>query len=240
VLEGLISLLYPPRCVGCQRLLDEHGRAFCPACQEAFRAVASPLCVWCGLPFAGGSDHPCGRCLTARPLFGRARAVAHYAASEEGTSPPTQALYRFKYRGDLGVGKTLAGLVAEHFPYAGQDYDVVVPVPLHVSRLRKRGFNQAAVLSKGVARRHGLALDVLSLQRTRAGAQQVGLSEEERRRNVRGAFGVVRPRQVAGKSIVLIDDVYTTGATANECARKLLAAGAHRVDVFTLLRAAPG
>ncbi len=116
-------------------------------------------------------------------------------------------------------------------------YDLLIPIPLHKSRLRERGFNQALVLAREIEKRFPLPLDYLNLQRIRDTQPQINLKEKERRKNVRGAFGLREKQKVKGKRILLIDDVYTTGATVNECSRVLRKGGAKRVDILTLARA---
>lgn len=238
MLERLFSLLYPPICLGCQGTSQENEH-FCAPCFSRIEVVTPPLCSLCGLPLAPrtGHDHPCGCCLTSPPIFRQARAWACYVASEEDTNPLTRALHLFKYTRVLSAGKALSRLAAAHFPLSPKDYDLILPVPLHLARLRWRGFNQALVLARAVGRRCGLPTDPFSLERIRATDPQVHLKEEERRMNVRGAFAATRPGKVREKRILLVDDVYTTGATVNECARTLHAAGARYVDVFTLTRA---
>jgi ComF family protein len=122
-------------------------------------------------------------------------------------------------------------------PLDGGDYDLIMPVPLHPSRLRWRGFNQAALLGNAVARRLGRPLDAGSLVRVRETDPQTGKNMRERRQNIRDAFAIRRPARIANRRVLLVDDVMTTGATVDECARTLLAAGARRVDVLTLARA---
>jgi ComF family protein len=144
---------------------------------------------------------------------------------------------RHKYGRDQSLACALAQCLAERLPMSGDDYDLVVPVPLHRRRLWWRGFNQAALLSAEVGRRIGCAVDVAALARIRDTTAQTLLDSSRRRQNVLGAFVVTRPDRVTNRSLLLVDDVTTTGATINECARTLLAAGARRVDVFTLARA---
>jgi ComF family protein len=122
-------------------------------------------------------------------------------------------------------------------PLNGNDYDVVIPVPLHRRRLRWRGFNQAALLSRAVADRINCSLDVAILVRITNSPPQTSQDRSQRRQNVRGAFAVTRPDRLANRRVLLVDDVMTTGATLDECARTMLAAGAQVVDVFTLARA---
>ncbi len=148
-----------------------------------------------------------------------------------------RALWAFKYHGRTDIGWRLGTMLGMRCPFAPGEHDVVVPVPLHPARLRRRGFNQAWVLATPVARRLQVPIVGSRLRRVRPTASQVALPERDRRRNVRGAFVVVARRPVAGLRVLLVDDVFTTGATVAECARALSAAGAAAVDALTLARA---
>jgi ComF family protein len=143
---------------------------------------------------------------------------------------------RHKYGPNQALGAVLAGLLEEGLP-VDSDYDVVIPVPLHRRRLLSRGFNQSALLAAAVTGKLRCRLDVASLIRVIATPPQTAQDLESRRRNVHNAFAVRYPERVAGLKVLLIDDVLTTGSTANECARALRAAGAHAVDVLTIARA---
>ena len=153
-----------------------------------------------------------------------------------------EALHAFKFRGKRAVARPLGDLLAE----AGAGYPgargagLLVPVPLYPDRERERGFNQAALLAERLGRLWGVAVAANALERTAATPAQTGLSGEERRRNVRGAFAVPRPARVAGRRVLLVDDVLTTGATADACARALRRAGAAEVGVLTVARAIAG
>ncbi len=151
------------------------------------------------------------------------------------SSPLAAALHRYKYGRDTTLAPALAELLSDHCPLS-VNHDVIVPVPLHIRRLRWRGFNQALLLAKPLAKRFGVPLDPFILRRTRATPPQVSLGEADRRRNIAGAFAVRIPGLVRDRSALLVDDVYTTGATVNECARALRRAGARRVDVLVLAR----
>jgi len=188
----------------------------------------------CGAPFTSGPDHLCEKCLRHPPHFARARAAAHYRSA--AADPLATTIARFKYGFDSTLAPLLTEALCRNLPFP-LDHDLIVPVPLHIDRLRWRGFNQAALLARGLGRRINIACDPMLLRRSRPTPPQVGLGEAERRRNIRGAFAVRRPGSCAGRAILLIDDVYTTGATANECARTLLRAGARRVDVLVIARA---
>jgi len=235
--EAALNLVYPPSCFGCGRPTTRPQ--FCRSCAAAIEPPRSPLCVTCGVPFqtSDDADHPCSRCLQAPPRFGRARACTIYDGSDAVVHPLKSVLQRYKYNRDVGLAKPLAQLVHERCPLRLADYDVLMPVPLHLTRLRWRGFNQAQLLLGTLAPASGRPVDAMSLQRLRPTRPQVELNEAERRRNVAGAFHVTTPEHVRGRRILLFDDVYTTGATVNDCSRALLRAGARSIDVLVLARA---
>jgi ComF family protein len=137
----------------------------------------------------------------------------------------------------MSVGRTLATLGAQHFPLANEHYDLIVPVPLHLERLRWRGFNQSLILAQAIGYAHQVHVDPFLLERLRPTVPQTQLSIDERRANVRGAFAVTNLERLQGERVLLVDDVYTSGATVEECAKVLHRGGAAVVDVFTLARA---
>jgi ComF family protein len=254
-LQALRAAVFPARCLQCRRLLpaaaggsEEPAPAsgdgdllrpyFCRDCRSAVTPVASPLCPRCGIMFQSrvGADHLCGRCLEQAPAFNIARAALVYDRST------VDIIHCYKYRGKTRLAAPLATLLWRTFDrcWDGRTVDLVLPVPLHRRRLRRRGFNQSDLLLRAW-RRHAYASAVPPirtgvLERTRTAAPQAGLSRRERESNIRGVFAVRHPEQVDGRHILLVDDVITTGATAGECARVLLASGAARVDVLALAR----
>jgi ComF family protein len=241
-LDWLVDWLYPPRCRACAgRIHGRDAEYFCSVCRSQVQIVAHPLCPICGRPFpdASGDDHTCGPCLTREPQYTRARAWACYPREESEEHPLRQVVQRFKYGCKVSLGKPLGRLLAlgcRDF-IQGSHFDLILPVPLHPKRLRWRGFNQSALLARQVSRAYGVPMDPFVLLRTKETLPQTQLSEEERRRNVRGAFELNPQRSVDGKKILLVDDVYTSGATVNECSRMLNRADAEEVTVLTLARA---
>ncbi len=235
--EAGLNLLYPPTCCACGETTERPG--FCPRCRVQIATPRSPLCTSCGAPFgtAGDADHACGRCLMHPPRFGQARACTIYDAAQTAADPLKSVLQRYKYSREVRLAGPLGRLLIERCPLAISAYDILMPVPLHVTRLRWRGFNQAQFLAHQLARANRLPIDALSLQRIRPTRPQVDLNETERRHNVARAFRVVRAQRVRHQRILLIDDVYTTGATVDECSRVLRQAGAARVDILVLARA---
>lgn len=232
-----LDVVLPPQCLACDALVSEPG-SLCHACWDGAAFVSAPLCAACGMPFEfdHGPDALCGACLRDRPRIDRIRAVFLY-------NDVSRALATgLKYRDRTHAAPALGAWLARAGRVLVGDADLIAPVPLHRSRLWRRRFNQsallAAALAKAAAPDAGLRLDLLT--RIRATPSQGGLDAAARRRNVRGAFAV-RPRYlpaVAGGRVLLVDDVFTTGATATACADALRDAGAAAVDVLVLARVA--
>lgn len=231
IARGVLDALFPWRCAGCGETADS---ALCLGCRARIRWIDGPRCPCCGIPFATGPSHPCGRCERRPPAFARLRACACYLAREEERDPLGTAIRALKYGRRRALAATLGAILADRFPFQPGEHDRVAPVPMHRARLRERGFNQAALLARAVARRAGAALDLALLCRPRPTEPQASLREVERRRNLRGALALRRGRRVEGLRILLVDDVCTSGATADACARVLRAAGAASIDVVTL------
>ncbi len=179
----------------------------------------------------------CSLCLDHPPHFASARAIARYRPSAESDRRSLPSLIRrHKYGLDQSLQKALAEFLGDNLPYSSDDCDVVIPVPLHQRRLWWRGFNQAALLAMTISRRLDKPIEFAALMRSRMTTPQTSQDHDARRRNVRRAFAVRRPARLKGKRVLLVDDVMTTGATVDECARVMMAAGAARVDVLTLAR----
>ncbi len=226
VWRALLDWVYPIRCVGCEGFGEG---AFCPACVTAVAAVPLPACDRCHSPGVSGD---CPSCRTRPPAFRLARSAALF----EG--PLRNAVHALKYNGREAIAEPLAALMATAFEREPglQGADLLVPLPLHEKRLRERGYNQSALLARALGRRLSLPVSEDALIRAVYRRPQVGLGQAERRENVVDAFRVVAPAAVAGRRLILVDDVMTTGATCHEAARALLEAGAADVRVFTLAR----
>jgi ComF family protein len=235
-LHAFLDVILPPGCHICHSHIPDAGRLhICPTCSERLPLVSSPLCILCGIPFAGtGGDHRCGACLTHPPHYDAARAQYLYEGAIR------DLIHAFKYNQQTQLRYPLAllalegveGFAAAHVPH------IIVPVPLHSSRLRQRGFNQAVLLGRVISKRLALPMAPDALTRTRPTEPQVELSAAERRLNVKGAFTAGNTSTVADKRILLLDDVMTTGSTMDECAKELKKAGAKAVFAATVARTA--
>jgi len=220
---SLWNLLFPRRCAGCGRW----GFWLCPAC------VAEIGESWSR---AGGSQRGNGRSEVWRTGAVRGTSLSGLLAMAPYVPPLKPAIHQFKYRFVADVGLTLGDLLADFAKDRLPAGDLlIVPVPLHHTRLRWRGFNQSGVLAKRMASRLALPYDEAALRRVRATDPQVNLDAASRRGNVRGAFNCIDPNAVRGKMVIVVDDVATTLATLDECARVLRAAGAR--DVWGLVLA---
>jgi ComF family protein len=240
--RGLVDLVYPPTCIGCASAVSE-PHALCPACWRALPLIERPFCERLGTPFAADFGGPLlsPAALADPPVFGRARAVARY----DGLA--RDLVHRLKYGDRLDLAPAMALWMsragAELLADLRAENGVIVPVPMHRLRLWRRRMNQAAVLSKALQRLEKgqgspVALALEGLARRRATRPQVGLSRAERAVNLQGVFAVPdRARaQVEGRRVLLVDDVLTTGATANAAARVLIRAGATAVDILVFAR----
>jgi len=224
----LLRALLPLRCLLCGAD-GAAGRDLCIGCARDC-AINSPSCPRCALPLATAAPM-CGECVERSPPFTAAWIPFRYA------HPLDLLEARFKFRNDLAAGRVLAELMIERAHVDRPARPVaLVAVPLHRSRLRERGYNQALELAKALAAAFRIPLAGDLLVRLRATAAQTGLDAAARRRNLRGAFAVANVRDVP-QHVALVDDVMTTGATLRECARVLRRAGVSRVDIWSLARA---
>lgn len=237
----MLDFLLPPLCLACGAHLSGHGfgrSALCAGCWGLLDFIEEPLCTVTGLPFAfdPGPDLVSAVAVAHPPVYAHARAAMRYNAMSG------RLIQKLKYGDRLDLAHAFARWMVRAGAALIREADLIAPVPLHASRLRKRRFNQSAELARDIGRATGARVVPDLLVRVRATPPQIGLSASARRRNVAGAFvlPVDKVDLVRDRTVLLVDDVLTTGATVEACATVLLTCGAARVDVLTLARVVPG
>jgi ComF family protein len=228
-----LDLFFPPQCLSCEALVPTHG-TLCLSCWQKMQFIADPICTCCGHPFeyAMGESVLCGNCMRARPVYARARSVFRYDDMSRAL------VLKLKYHDQLQLAPVYGVWLAKAGRELIEASDVIIPVPLYYWRFVGRRYNQAALLAQALAKKTGQPVLLDAIRRLRATESQSGLTFAQRRDNVKGAFAANEKyiSAIKGKSILLIDDVMTTGATLGQCAKTLLDAGAVSVNVLTLAR----
>jgi len=226
VLKPVLELVYPTYCGGC----GGQGDVLCKACLSSFRPVDGiASCPVCGR--WTGSDLECGACATNPPKFER----GCFGYLFEG--PLREAIHAFKFRGRKDVGRALVRQLEERMSLLNEAFDVIIPLPVTEKRLRERGFNQSFIIAEEISHMTGKPVDHSTLRKMRDTKDQYMLSKEERRKNIVRAFGLKGPaKRLAGKRLLLVDDLFTTGSTISEAAKTLKGAKPESILVFALAR----
>jgi ComF family protein len=219
-----LDLVLPPRCPGCGAIVTTL-HSFCAPCWTGLNFLGGSGCVTCGIPLEATDSGTCAGCLAAPPLIARTRAAVAY-----GDVARSLAI-RLKYGRKVALAKAMARYMA---PLLGElpEGAVLTPVPLHRRRIAARGFNQSLLIAREIGRLRGVPVAPRLLRRTKSTPPLKGMSFSERRKTVAGAFALREGMKVAGQTIVLIDDVLTTGCTAEACARTLKRGGAARIELL--------
>jgi ComF family protein len=222
VSSGILDVVFPRQCVQC----GAAGEWVCPACFDAIHLMAEPLCECCGREVGAGNR--CQECARARPRIDGIRAFSRYEGAIR------HAIHRLKYGGQRAMAEPLAAYL---LPVAGSlpGLQTIVPLPLHPRRERERGYNQSRLLADALGRQLGLPV-VTAAQRVRDTKDQIGLDRAARQANVKGAFACHQPDRVQGKTLLLVDDVCTTGSSLLACAAPLFEAGAAAVWGLAIAR----
>lgn len=226
---ALLDFAVPPHCSLCKAPLEEHERVVCEGCWSKVQVITGSHCAACGSP-SDESVPACTHCENRTPHFDRARILSPFDETIQGL------IHQLKYRGKRSIGRRLGAMLGALIASDGGsgDLDMIVPVPLHPSRQKERGYNQSALVAHAMEARLGVGVRTDLMARTRRTATQTKLNAAERAQNVAGAFEVRHPESVRGREILLVDDVLTTGATVNACSKVLLEAGAKRVCLAAL------
>jgi len=227
--RAVIDYALPPRCASCGEVIEEAG-AFCPPCWKKLEWLGNEGCGCCGLPLLATEADTCGRCLAAPPKLARIRAAVAY------DELPRDIVLNFKYGRKVGLARTMARYMASLKGAWDCDDPLLVPVPLHRWRLWNRGFNQSILVARELSRIWRIPTSHNVLRRTKKTKPLKGMSDRQRRNAVAGAFRVSDGSELAGRTVVLIDDVLTSGSTAEACAKALQRAGAARVELICWAR----
>ena len=231
--ETAIVFLYSAECRVCKEFLRAATSVpyICDNCWQHIQFLEPPWCDICGTP---GSNRLCEACAISPPRYGKLRSIAFYQ------TPLQQAIHFFKFQKKEMLAKHLIQLLNAHIPPDCNiaEYDLILPVPIHKKRLRERGFNQTTLLANGIAKPVGVPVLTDILIRPRHTVPQSGLGGTARQQNIVGAFEVQKPEIINGKRLLVIDDVFTTGATIREVTNELWTADPAEIDVLTLARTA--
>lgn len=234
--KACFRLLFPEGiyCISCGRpILPAWEDSLCPDCRKVIFENRGGRCPRCGRPMEGWKSHGlCPDCRYCLPLYSRGKTCCVYKGRVKGI------LYDFKYGGKAFLARPLAFLMAEE-GFDPAVYDLILPVPMAKAKMRRRGYNQAALLGRELGRLTGKPCEEDILIRNRETAPMSGLSREERRENLKDAICVTKPRALLGKRVLLVDDIYTTGATMGACSQAVLSAGAKEVFALTFAMASP-
>lgn len=231
IIKLCLDFLLPPTCPICrQKISDPAG--LCPKCFSDLEFIGPQRCSVCGRPMDAivPGMAVCGSCLKNPPPFHQAIAVLKYNDISK------KLILAFKHGDHLELTKLLIKLINQNCSQIIEQNDILIPVPLHWSRLLKRKYNQSAIIAHKLALEHKKVYDPTILKRLKATKSQGHLSPKEREKNVKNVFGVEHSNRIKNKHVLLIDDVYTTGSTVNECSKILLKAGAKQIDVLTLAK----
>ena len=229
MMSEFLNFFFPSRCPVCNKRSDNHSHnPLCGRCWSAIIRYEGPACSICGLPTVSPYTRICGTCLDNKPPFDKIRYFGIY----EG--PLKESIHLLKFQGVKRLSIPLAGLISS---LVSDKYDAIIPVPLHTSKLREREFNQTALIGHHLSKALSTPLIMNALCKNRETKLQTDVSGKERRDNLRGAFSA--SGEIGGISILLVDDVITTGATVTECSRVLKKAGALKIDVVALARSMP-
>ena len=228
--ETAITFLFPAQCKVCEKNIGLESIPYlCNGCWDSLEIVTPPWCEICGIQ---NVDGVCDVCATAPPRYGKLRTVAFYDAILQ------RIIHLYKFEKRRSLAKHLSYMMVNHFPNDCnlKEYDYILPIPIHKNRLRERGFNQSTLIAQGISNEIGIDICTDAIVRSRNTSPQSSLTRDARQTNVVGAFGIKNRNLIRGKRILILDDVFTTGATVNEAVNMLWNEDPIEIDVLTLAR----
>lgn len=227
ILQQILNLIYPSNCINCNTSLKFYENYVCDLCLNKIEFIEKS-CIICGKPL-NASEIKCGECLVDLPIFKKAISIANYNGIIKNI------IIAFKYKKREGISKIIEKIIFQYLEknyFFNKNIDLIIPVPLHKSRLKQRGFNQSEILAKIIKKKYSFKIEK-SLIRIKKTRPQVELNIKERKDNIKNAFILKIPEKIKDKNILLIDDVYTTGSTIKECSKVLQKAKAKTIYVLT-------
>lgn len=230
IFSTLIDMSYPlkPKCLFCGSQENINYFGLCKYCVSLLPYISKPVCTRCGKPYSHGVSHDaCSLCLNTEMYFEKGYTVFEFSGIVQNT------LYRLKYGGETELADVFGKLMADYAAELKEHINLIIPVPLHIEKLKKRGFNQSWLICKALGREWGIDSSDKALVRSRYTESQINLSKKQRLSNVRGAFALNSRFKIQGKSVLIVDDIMTTGSTLNECSRMLKSGGASHVYALT-------
>ncbi|PIP68393.1 MAG: hypothetical protein CO035_03340 [Candidatus Omnitrophica bacterium CG_4_9_14_0_2_um_filter_42_8] len=234
MLGALINLLYPAICRVCSKKLDEFDRNICASCAGKLKERLPPFCLRCGRQLKGDAELKavCADCKNDMPHFDRAWSVCHYEGALK------DLIHDFKYKKITSLSKDFANLIIGFMKKydIGKESQIILSVPMHPDKLFKREINHADILAKAIGKGLGITYSGNVLKKTKNTPPQSKLKREDRIKNLRSSFSLKNSALASGRNILLVDDLFTTGSTVNECAGLLKNSGAGRIEVITLAR----
>ncbi|MCG9129547.1 ComF family protein [Candidatus Poribacteria bacterium] len=230
VIETALTFLYPAHCKVCEKTIGLESIPYlCGYCWDSLEFVTRPWCEICGIQ---SNEEICSECATTPPRYGKLRTIAFYGTILQ------KIIHLYKFEKKRSLAKYLSDLMIRHLPNDCNfdEYDYILPIPIHKNRLRERGFNQSILISKGISKEIGIDICTDALVRSKNTSPQSSLARDARQSNIVGAFEIKNKKLIEGKRILIFDDVYTTGATVNEAVNMLWNEDPLEIDVLTLAR----
>lgn len=241
IIQDINSLFFPSRCLVCGEPLTDNIK-LCFECSSKIKAVTKPYCIVCGYPLSFGDnnhfldEYECGDCKIHKKWYSAASAAVHY------NDQARALVHKFKFDGFTNLSVFLGSIILQKYLYDERlgNEDIIIPVPLHISRFRERGFNQAELIARQLTKYTSIPTETDILKRIKKTEPQYEMTLEERQKNLLNAFKVMDKNKLKNRNVLVVDDIFTTGSTAYEVSKTLIKGGAEKINFLTVCRALPG